>query len=162
MALHVAAAVPAQRGEALAESREDHVRWSGRQWRRSTMLRALQMIDEMKRNARMRYSRTSSRRSATDATDTPGYAGTASRLIRSAAHHASSRLRTPSRLPTGADLTVAPGPRRGASRRRFPCLPTHVPLWQRPGRCDTGFSHLDCRSVLILIVALHVLFSMGG
>ena len=95
--------------------------------------------------------RASSRRSATAATDTPG---TASRLIRSAAHHAPSRLRTPSRLPTGADLTVAPGPRRGASRRRFPCLPTHVPLWQRPGRCDTGFSHLDCRSVLILIVAL--------
>ena len=27
--------------------------------------------------------------------------------------------------------------------------------WHRPGRCDTDFSHLDCRSVLILIVALH-------
>ena len=60
---------PAQRAEALAESREDRVRWSGRQWRRSTMLRALQMIDEMKRNARMQCSRASSRRSATDATD---------------------------------------------------------------------------------------------
>ena len=58
-------------------------------------------------------------------------------------------------LPTGADLTALAGPRRRLLRRRFSCLPTHARLCHRPGRCDTDFSHLDCRSVLILIVALH-------
>ena len=45
----------------------------------------------------------------------------------------------------------------GASCRRFPCLPTRSRLWHRPGRCDIDFSHLDCRSVLILIVALQAI-----
>ena len=61
-------------------------------------------------------------------------------------------------LPTGADLTV-PEPRRdllaAASRA---CQPTYAcGIVPAVASCDTGFSHLDCRSVLglILIVALH-------
>ena len=55
--------------------------------------------------------------------------------------------------PDPADLTVSRGPRRRLPPP-LPGLATHARLWHRPGRCDTDLSHLDCRSVLILIVAL--------
>ena len=68
---------------------------------------------------------------------------------------ATSRSHAPSRPPDRRRSDRSSGLRRRLLRRRFSCLPTHVPLWHGPGRCDTDFSHLDCRSVLILIVALH-------
>ena len=68
---------------------------------------------------------------------------------------ATSCSQAPSRPPDRRRSDRSSGPRRRLLRRRFSCLPTHARLCHRPGRCDTDFSHLDCRSVLILIVALH-------
>lgn len=48
----------------------------------------------------------------------------------------------------------------GASRRRFPGLPTHARSWHRPA-VATLVSHLDRRSILILIVALRIERCMG-
>ena len=78
-------------------------------------------------------------------------AGRCSGRYRPAAHQPFASAITPSR-PARADPLARP--RRRLLHRRFLCLPTHARLWHRPAVATPIFSHLDCRSVLILIVAL--------